>query len=217
MEMVPYTFVLGGTSGLGAAIADECERRQEQVLRVGRKIIDLSRDQGIHDQLEEMGRDQIQDHVACDKLYWCAGILHRGDFVEQSIHEMLCVNLVNALEFVQFIWWQQRKVHERPFHLITIASTTGISDSPRADEAVYAATKAAQVSFTRAIGKGNTNPNLKVSLFCPGGMKTPFWDNMPDVDTSSFLDPRKVAEAIVNDVSNQTEFYFERTIPRGSL
>lgn len=129
---------------------------------------------------------------------------------------MIDVNLRNPLMLVRNLGGEPRTTGGT-FHLVTVASTTGLSDSPREDEAVYAATKAAQVSFTRAVGKGNADPHFRVSLFCPGGMQTPFWMNAPNVDTSSFLDPKKVAAAIVTDVEKQTESYYERTIPRGSL
>jgi short-subunit dehydrogenase len=152
-------------------------------------------------------------------LYWCAGVLKRAKLETQGwrdIFEMVDINLRNPLMLVRNMRSEPRATGGT-FHLVTVASTTGLSDSPREDEAVYAATKSAQVSFTRAVGKGSQDPSFKASLFCPSGMHTPFWKNEQGVDMSNFLDPKKVATAIVADVEKQTEPYYERVIPRGSL
>ena len=241
-EKTPYTFILGGTHGLGAAIADECLARGQRVIVFGRggghqlpgppewvegtlplrleMGCDLRSESGVYDTYRTLEKIYNQKlGMVCTTLYWCAGMLCRAPFAQiewNMIRDMFNINLVNGLRFVELMM----KFTERgdlPFHLATIASTTGLSDAPREDEAVYAATKAAQVSLTRALGKGNKNPKLKVALFCPGGMQTEFWRHMPDVDTSSFLDPKKVAAAIVEDVLKQDGPYYERVIPRGSL
>lgn len=100
-------------------------------------------------------------------------------------------------------------------NIITIASSSG--KKARFDEAVYVATKFAQVGFTQSLGLENKNKNLKVSLILPGGMKTQLWDRNPTNDFGSFLDPSKVAEKIMSFVANQQENYAELEIPRGSL
>ncbi len=243
MEKTPYTFILGGTRGLGAAIANECLDRGQRVVVFGHSVHshpvpgEGEWERGVLPQRLKMACDLRHQHyvddthltleklynkqfgIVCTKLYWTSGMMLRCPFGKlewHQIHEMLMVNLVNGMRFVELMM----KFTDRgdlPFHLATIASTTGLTDAPREDEAVYAATKAAQVSFTRAIGKGSTDPKLKTALFCPGGMQTDFWKHNPGVDTSSFLDPNKVAQVIVDCVENQREPYFEKTIPRGSL
>lgn len=73
--------------------------------------------------------------------------------------------------------------------------------------------------MARALGKPNKDKRLKVSLFCPGGMKTGFWDEneIEQKLYDSFLEPEPVAAAIIADVESQKTPYHERVIERGSL
>ena len=96
-----------------------------------------------------------------------------------------------------------------------IASSSGLR--ARNDEAIYVATKHAQVGFTRSLGLENRDPKLKISLFLPGGMQTPFWDKQQPRDYGQFLDPAKVAQKVVTTVLEQKDPFLETEIPRGSL
>ena len=100
-------------------------------------------------------------------------------------------------------------------NFVVISSSSGVK--PRSDEAIYVATKHAQVGFARSLGMENQNPNIKVSLFMPGGMQTPFWDKNPTPDYDSFLDPQKVAGKIMSTINEQGDLFKETEIPRGSL
>lgn len=105
-----------------------------------------------------------------------------------------------------------------PSHLTVIGSTSSIK--PRADEAVYVATKHAQAGLAKSLGLAAEADQLsvKVALFLPGGMKTGFWggrDKPPEYDT--FNDPTKVASEIIREVDSQTEYYLEKRFPKGTL
>lgn len=247
-EKKPYVVILGGTSGLGAAIAEEYEARGKGVIVLGTsgqsfKPLGFPENHPLHimkrpwpptlaDRMslrtnlryEEDtwgAAHQVNDLIkrndlVVEAVVWAAGKISRRGFPSADDMHLIDVNIRNPLKFIAEILPGLSR-QEVPFTLVVISSTTGVSTTPKPEEAVYAATKAAQVSFARAVGSDPENHRMKVALFCPGGMQTPFWKNEPGVDTSVFLDPKRVAAAIVADVENQTEPYYERVIPRGSL
>jgi len=68
-------------------------------------------------------------------------------------------------------------------------------------EAVYCATKFAQVGFAQALDKELRAQGIKVGVICPGGVKTEFalgrGRTEESVSQSNMLDPEDVAEAIL--------------------
>jgi 3-oxoacyl-[acyl-carrier protein] reductase len=146
-----------------------------------------------------------------------AGYGYNGDFAAQSSpKQMVDVDFANVLPLAQAAWKQQLK-SDMSTHFVVIASTTGTK--ARADEAVYAAAKHAQVGFARSLGleSERLKSRIKVALFLPGGMRTPFWDgNIPD-GYENFLDPKKVAARVVSKTRSQADHFLEDRIERGSL
>jgi len=231
-----FALVLGGTKGLGKELSRQLIERQTPVIVVGRSAgpqdgesksplltslsCDLLQLTSVERLLSELAR-LISDGSQITEFYWAAGRLDRQPFSSIETKSMLStvdINFRNPLIVAQWVWRHMQSL-QGTRRFVVISSTVGISDSPREDEAIYAATKAAQVSFARAIGKTHTSDSLLVSLFCPGGMKMDLWkSNAVDVATyDSFLDPEKVAAKICSMVESQTEPYQETIIPRGSL
>ena len=70
-----------------------------------------------------------------------------------------------------------------------------------AGEAVYSATKFAQVGFAQALDKELRPHGIKVGLICPGGVKTEFalgkGRTEKSVAESGMLDPKDVASAVL--------------------
>lgn len=91
----------------------------------------------------------------------------------------------------------------KPYHLVTIASTTAYKI--REDETAYATAMAARAAFAKNFHRELTAqlPKSRSTLVIPGGMKTGFWDNLPQIDTSNFLDPSEVAREIWQATAEQ--------------
>lgn len=70
-----------------------------------------------------------------------------------------------------------------------------------AGEAVYCATKFAQVGFAQALDKELRTQGIKVGVICPGGVKTEFalgtGRTEESIAQSGWLDPEDVAEAVL--------------------
>jgi NADP-dependent 3-hydroxy acid dehydrogenase YdfG len=83
--------------------------------------------------------------------------------------------------------------------ILMISSMAGIYGF--AGEAVYCATKFAQVGFAQALDKELRTQGIKVGLICPGGVKTEFalgrGRTEESVSQSQMLDPEDVAGAVL--------------------
>ena len=103
-----------------------------------------------------------------------------------------------------------------------VLTIIGLTSSVKvwADEAVYVATKHAQAGLARSLGMQADEQKLpvKVALFLPGAMKTPFWNGRElPADYVFFNDPAKIATHIINAIENQQQPYLEWPLPKGTL
>ena len=229
MNKRELTLILGGTKGLGAELAKACLDKGHEVAIAGSSVSRVGdTDLGTAFPCDLTDVNRISEFFKAfemtyerppDNFFWVAGRLLKGDLAAQSADEVLKtidINFRNAV-LVAHHFWSQMINTEQPAKIVVIASSSGVN--PRSDEAIYVATKHAQVGFARSIGLENDNVNLQVSLFLPGGMQTPFWDKNPQDNFSDFLDPKKVADKILELIETQPleHCYAEYTIPRGSL
>jgi short-subunit dehydrogenase len=213
--------ILGGTHGLGREIALALQVNGEATYVVGRsysadidgegEVLDLSDAEAVKPFAKSVGGMQLKG------FYWVAGYGYNGDFAKQTDAErMVAVNFANVMPIAQKIW-QQMQTSDKSTRFVVVSSTTGTK--ARAEEAVYAATKHAQVGFARSLGleSERLKSKVKVSLFLPGGMRTPFWKGKEPTGYESYLDPKKVAARIVSQVRDQSTFFQEDLIVRGAL
>lgn len=218
--MASMNIILGGTRGLGEELAKQLGIQGKETFVIGR-----SHDKALHRPGMAADLTKIDDvekviarirELSVESFFWVAGYGYVGDFSKQpDVLDMAYSNFAHALPIAQAAWHQLATVKSSKF--VVISSTSGIK--ARTNEAVYVATKHAQVGFTRSLGleAGRLALPTKVALFLPGGMKTPFWDGSRPDTYDSFLDPAKVASEIIKDTDAQASNYYERTIDRGSL
>mgnify|MGYP000980940326 CR=1 FL=1 len=215
--------IVGGTHGLGREIADILQRNGQTMCVIGRSYKQQQHGNGLKIDLASADdalklAQYIRDLVAQElNFYWISGYGYTGDFsAQESPDTMAAVNFGHMLPAAQAVW-QRLLTAAQVGRFVVVSSTTGIK--PRTHEAVYAGTKHAQVGFTRSLGleSERLGAKVKVSLFMPGGMQTPFWEGKRPADFDTFLDPAKVAQRIVERVEGQTGAYYEEVIERGSL
>lgn len=209
---------------MGAKITELCRQRGDYTIEISRSVMDSKTE---NRQVHKCNLSNLMMVMNCierlkndgpvDNFFWVAGEFLRGEFRSQDkkdIIRMVDVNFRNAL-FIAHEVWQQFQYAGSPKNFVTIASVSGIKAS--SGEALYDATKHAQVGFTRSLGVENKDPNIHVSLFLPSSMKTDMWKKYNHPNFDSFLEPEKVAAKIMETVDNQKELYTELVIPRGSL
>lgn len=216
--------ILGGTSGLGEGITKQLRSKGDRVLVLGRSYDIKKHGEGILVDLTDKSSViacvlQLKDVLGGQKLksfWWVAGYGYSGDFAKQGNPEDMAVaNFSGALPLVQFIW--QKLLEQNNGTLAVVSSTTGLK--ARNSEAVYAGTKHAQVGFARSLGSEaeRLGSSIKVALFMPGGMRTPFWTGSQPEAYESFNDPEKVALKMVSTVGAQGSHYEELIIERGEM
>lgn len=214
--------ILGASRGLGYELACLCEKRGWHTVRIARSYTDAESEYGRRIRCDLGSKrdtrrcaEEILELGEIDRFYWVAGRMLRGDFLScetEEVYSTVDVNFRNPLSIAQAVWRRQQEATTTT-RFIAVSSTA--AESSKAGEAVYAATKAAQVSFLRSIAKESTNDQVRVTLVLPGGMKTGLWDKFPNAAYASFSDARKVADRIISVSEDAKTRYTELTIPRG--
>lgn len=218
--------ILGGTSGLGRAMTQQLRQRGQSVLVLGKGYTPDEDGEGLAvdvyypDQVQRVV-EQLQQLTAdqpIEQFVWAAGYGWRGRFEDQSdARAMAEVNFAGPLPLLKWAW-RRMSQQSTVANLTVIGSTSSIK--PRADEAVYVASKHAQAGLARSLGLQATEQHLpvRVALFLPGAMKTPFWDwRDKPADYDKFNDPTKVASHILAAVEQQYQPYLEWPLPKGTL
>ena len=218
--------ILGGTSGLGLEMARQLRESGKRVLVLGKTHNAQEHGEGF--QLDVYYPEQVEAAPArieqilgddnVEQFVWAAGYGWRGNFEDQpDARSMAEVNFAGALPLVQWAWRKMARQNQKSV-LTIIGSTSSVK--ARADEAVYVATKHAQSGLARSLGMQADEPILtvKVALFLPGAMKTPFWNGRElPADYVFFNDPAKIATHIINAIENQQQPYLEWPLPKGTL
>jgi short-subunit dehydrogenase len=223
-------FILGASRGLGLEIAKitfdlgAINIKASSSLTDGSKTVE-GRVRKIYLNCDLRSLKSTQDFLCrlerqnppINRFFWVAGQLLKGEFVGQRADEILStidINFRNSALVAHQVWKTMQSSGDGKSFTV-IASSSGIK--PRSDEAIYVATKHAQVGFARSLGLENRDSGLKISLFMPGGMQTPLWDGRRPADYGGFLDPARVARKIIDTVLAQQEPFLEMEIPRGSV
>lgn len=224
--MAQRALILGGTKGLGRALAVEALHREVSPVVVGRSAVtetvtldpDLAGAEFRQGDLTLAGSRSgiVKPDDDFDFVFWVAGIFRRMPFDSlplADIERMVATHLTGPLAVLEH-WHRQAVAATRPYRLVVVASTS--SWRLREDETLYAALKAAKAHFARnfAWELRRHLPGSQVTLVHPGGMHTEhFWAGTSQ-DISKFMDPAAVAKIIWGRVVSQEGLFDELQILR---
>lgn len=182
--------ITGGAGGIGSAIARAAcaagagvglayRRSREAAQALATDLIEAGADVTTH-ALDVSDAAQVQDVVAAfiehhgriDGLVNNAGVTHPGLLATQSsddIEAMVATNLLGAV-------WCARAVlrpmlRQRAGVILNLGSVTAVR--PSRGQAVYAATKGALESFTRALAVEYGRKGIRAVCLRPGAIDTP--------------------------------------------
>jgi NADP-dependent 3-hydroxy acid dehydrogenase YdfG len=132
-----------------------------------------------------------------DLLVTAAGVASFGPLIGTKPDDwdpMLAVNLRGAMLCCRAVL--PVMVRQRGGTIVNLASIA--ARRPIAGAAVYAATKAGLVAFSRVLAEEMRAEGVRVGVLAPGAVDTPLWDSIPDApDRGRMLKPEDVARAVV--------------------
>jgi 3-oxoacyl-[acyl-carrier protein] reductase len=209
--------ITGASAGIGwasaLALAGEganlvlTARRQERLDQLAEKVKELGGQATlvVGDATDEATaqaavKAAIDNYGSLDILINNVGVGNYKDLVDTSAHEydeMMDTNVRSTFLFTRHA--VPKMIEQGSGTVLMISSMAGVYGFP--GEAVYCATKFAQVGFAQALDKELRGHGIKVGVICPGGVKTEFalgkGRTEESVAESDMLEPEDVAAAVL--------------------
>ncbi len=217
--------VTGGSSGIGRALAVRLTKAGARVIAVGRDpaaLADLERsvrvptlraDLSVPEEIARCARDAMAMFGRVDVLVNNAGIGWAGPFVEmdpERAERLVRVNLTAPILLTRALIPAMRsRGRGWVVNVASIAGHVGVRE-----EAVYAATKAALLTFGESIRYEVAGAGIGVTNVSPGVVRTAFFDRRGRPYDRGFPRPisaDRVARAVVRGVRRGADEVF---VPR---
>jgi len=218
--------VTGASSGIGAATARTFAALGAKVALASRRGSDegiagaLARSCDVRDpkQIENLVAETLERFGGLDILVANAGVGAYGDFLDlapEHLDEMIDVNVKGLLYTVRA--GLPLLLDSPAADLVVIASVAG-QRAPEG-EAVYAASKFAQVGFMRSLDHELFRRGVRCSTIAPGGVWTEFamgegrGRSPGDAELAAMMRAQEIADAVVHAVTRpRTYRVLEATI-----
>ncbi|MGH3833830.1 MAG: SDR family NAD(P)-dependent oxidoreductase [Pseudonocardiaceae bacterium] len=198
--------VTGGSSGIGAAIAEGLAAAGCRVVVLGRdpeRLDALARRIGaralVADLSSAPGLSRAAEAAAgVDLLVNSAGRGWAGDLATMApadIDSLVALNLLAPLRLARAALPGMRERGRG--HLVFVSSIAAVGVG---GEAVYAATKAGLRGFAASVRHEVASEPIRVTTLLPGAVRTPFFDHRGLAYNRRFprqVDPRTVASALI--------------------
>jgi NADP-dependent 3-hydroxy acid dehydrogenase YdfG len=173
--------ITGASRGIGRAVADSLAQAGASLGLASRSGDDLGLEGVVAQPCDVRRPEQLEAIVAAtvetfgrlDILVANAGVGAYGPFLElppEHLEEMVDVNVKGTLYAVRAVLPHLLESGEAD--IVTVASEAGRRGLPL--EAVYCASKFAQVGFTRALDHELRDRGIRCTNICPGGVATDF-------------------------------------------
>ncbi|MDX6594060.1 MAG: hypothetical protein QOJ13_3256 [Gaiellales bacterium] len=200
--------VTGASRGIGAAVARALHGRGVSLSLASRSGDDLGLADALArpcdvrrpDDLQALAAETAERFGGIDILVANAGVGAYGPFLElppDQLEEMVDVNVKGTLYAVRAAL--PHLLRSEAADIVTLASEAGRRGLPL--EAVYCASKFAQVGFTRALDHELREQGVRCSNVCPGGVSTDFAmgrGRTPDMpELAGMMAPEDVAEVVL--------------------
>lgn len=200
--------ITGGTSGLGAALADLLSARGFQVVTVSRRESATVSGDASRAETVQKAIAAAESRGEITLLINCAGFGSfgkAGSYDEQTIRELIDANLTSMIVFSDALF---RRFAENGGTIVNVLSTAALVAKP--NESVYCAAKWGARGYTDVLKAEAKGTKLRVISVAPGGMDTAFWSERKE----GFMNPADVAKVIVDAIEspvNVSSLVIERT------
>lgn len=210
--MKKHILIIGGTSGLGLALAKQYCILGHQVTVTGRNdprldvvnFIPLHIDEDVTSLIAHI--DTLVRQVGpVHTLVYSAGFYQEGHIDELSDKEILMMIHVGITAPTLLI----NRLKNNPGKPLKVALITSSSQyTPRRLEPIYTMVKAGLGMLGRSLA---LDTDLgKVMVIAPSGMLTPFWNN--EKDTATYLDPTWAAQQIIELSAGSFKYKFAKLL-----
>lgn len=188
-----YALITGGSKGIGKAIAEQLAGKGSDLLLVARNQSELEQtaeeiktkyeiaveflaiDLSLANAAEEVFKWTVENNYAINILVNNAGFGVFGSFVDMPLDEQMKMLEVNTNTLVRLCHLFSPGLKLQPeAYILNISSTAAHQALPTL--ALYAASKAFVLSFSRAINYELKNTSVGVTCICPGPVATNFAD-----------------------------------------
>ncbi|NNL48928.1 MAG: SDR family oxidoreductase [Acidimicrobiia bacterium] len=206
--------ITGASAGIGAAtaraLADaganvamgarRVERLQDLATGMGDRALVAEMDVRVPEDARNFVEQTVSRFGRLDGIVANAGIGAYGgimDLTDDQLADMMDTNVAGTVWPIRAA--VPRFLEQGGGDIVIVASVAGLRGA--GDEAVYAATKFAQVGLAGGLDRELREKNIRVSTLCPGGTATEFamgsgrTPDMPGLD--DMLRPDDVAEAVL--------------------
>jgi len=220
---VKIAVVTGASSGMGREFVKQIAKTYRfpgEIWVIGRSAAKLSRLQKSAmgklrilpmDLTVQESKERLQQILKTEKpnirlLINCAGAGKIGGFSELSLSDQeMCVRLnCEALTAVTYLCLPYMHSGAR---IIQMASAAAFVPQP--GFAVYAASKAYVLSFSRALREELRERGIIITAICPGSVDTPFFDDqrypVPDYKRRVMAKPERVVRKAIRDAAKGRE------------
>jgi short-subunit dehydrogenase len=225
--------ITGASRGIGAAIARAAASKGATVGLVARDAADLERvlascdgrgavaaaDVADPDALAEAFSQLERELGPPDVLVANAGIGHYGAFADitaEEIERIVRVNVLGTAHAIRLV--VPGMIQRRRGHIVTLGSIAGRIGSPF--EAIYSATKFADVGLTEALVVELEPYGVGVSMVQPGPVATHFGEargHPYDRRRPKAVPPEQVAEAVIDAVQGEKHEQYVPASFRGAV
>jgi len=182
-------FITGGASGIGAALATKLVEGDAEVWLADRQLVAaqelaqrlsgdgtkahaIELDVRSYPAFEAAVAEAVQRSGRIDYLFNNAGIGVGGEVDSYTLddwNDVLAVNLHGVVHGIQAVY--PTMIRQRSGHIVNTASMAGLLAGP--GTASYTASKHAVVALSKAMRLEAERHNVKVSVLCPGAIRTP--------------------------------------------
>jgi short-subunit dehydrogenase len=205
-------WLVGASSGIGAALATELVERGAQVAISARRTDDLEAVAAgtmAVVPLDATDRDAVRRAAAAvtrtldglDVVVWCAGYWQQFEAAAwdaDSFARHVEVNLLGLNNVLAAC--VPTMVEARHGHLVGIASVAGYRGLAGAE--AYGATKAAQINLLEALRAALAGHGIRVTTVCPGFVRTEM-TNANDFPMPFIINPDVAARAIADGIERR--------------
>jgi NAD(P)-dependent dehydrogenase (short-subunit alcohol dehydrogenase family) len=183
--------VTGGTSGLGAAIAERLRERGMQVVTVSRRDEADVKGDASHEDTVARAVAHAESLGDITLLVNCAGVGifgAAGSYDETDVRRVIDANLVAMILFCDELF---PRFTRDGGTIVNVLSTAALVTRP--GESVYSAAKWGARGYTDVLKVEAKGTRARVISVAPGGMQTPFWSH----EREGFMDAAAIAAVIV--------------------